>query len=290
MSRTPPIDIQTPPRPHYVSDPFSVSVSSYLATSPIAQEILARDIEECSTEDEDSGSEPEDEFDSDPHAAPLSFHPPGSIAYGTCRPIVGPHGPDNVPATTRDIEESRNAERSLLRDNHILPPKNPRPTYETPLRRLYRRIFSTKVRDANHDFTSVAVRVSTKAIETTPLLHSIQEVGPPTPNEEHNRWEAAVAANVLRTTWQREAKTLLQYSGPLILTFLLHYSVTIGSVLTVGRIGMIELGAVSCECALRAAERFNHFQVANPLFASGDNDCKVRFYKLLTLSRSASDH
>lgn len=67
----------------------------------------------------------------------------------------------------------------------------------------------------------------------------------PTPSEQQFQWDAAVAANILKTTWQREAQTLTQYSRSLIVTFLLHYSVTVTSVFTVGRIGRLELGAVS---------------------------------------------
>ena len=237
-----PIDIQASAQDHQ-------HASSYLGTSPLAQEILARDIAECSSD----GDSSDDEFAFDGRSlkgstAPLSFHPPG-VAYGACqRPALGPHhDPKHVFPTRLDIEESRNAERSLLRDNHILPPKHARPSYETPLRRLYRRLFSTKVRDDNDFGPRLTEISSSKAFETTPLLHHVEECGPPTPNETHNRFEAAAAANILRTTWQREAKTLLQYSGPLIITFLLHYSVTIGSVLTVGRIGMRELGAVNCK-------------------------------------------
>ncbi len=222
-------------------------VPSYLSVSPFAHEILARDIAECSSEGESDDDDGDADLDLDDPAAAqtaaLSFRP-GGIAYGSCRPAVAPLG--HPPPTMQSIEESRNAERSLLRDNHILPPKHRRARYETPLRRLYRWVFSTKVRDPEPDLGPVLSRVSTKAYETTPLLLSVSEVlSPPTPTEEQIRWEAAVATGHIKTTWQREAKTLLQYSGPLILTFLLHYSVTIGSVLTVGRIGMIELGAVS---------------------------------------------
>jgi multidrug resistance protein, MATE family len=242
MSPSQPIKIGANPRRHADEEPSA----SYLGTSPLAQEILARDLAECST----PGDSSDDEFGffdgrpSTDSAAPLSFHPPG-VAYGACRPALGPHHDPEVHPTILDIEESRNAERSLLRDNHILPPKHPRPSYETPLRRLYRRIFSTKVRDDGELGLGYGQIAAVKALETTPLLVHVEECGPPTPGEEHRRFEAAVAANVLRTTWQREAKTLIQYSAPLIVTFLLHYSVTIGSVLTVGRIGMLELGAVN---------------------------------------------
>ncbi|KAM0310231.1 hypothetical protein ACHAPQ_012509, partial [Fusarium lateritium] len=55
----------------------------------------------------------------------------------------------------------------------------------------------------------------------------------------------ALASHNIETTWQRETKTLVQYALPLIATFLLHYSVTVASVLTVGRIGVDELAAVN---------------------------------------------
>lgn len=235
---------------HLLSESLPPLSSSYLATSPIAQEILVRDIAECSTEEDDDYEDGSD-VDSlnDVHhrsqqSATLAFHPV-AIAYGSERPAIAPHSQHHPPPTAREIEESRSAERSLLRDNHFLPPKHPRTGDETILRRLYRRIFSTKVRDLPP--LGDAPAIYHKAVETTPLLHHVYEVGPPTPDsiEEHCRWEAAVAANAIKTTWQREAKTLVQYSAPLIVAFLLHYSVTIGSVLTVGRIGMVELGAVN---------------------------------------------
>ncbi|KAF1921338.1 mate-domain-containing protein [Ampelomyces quisqualis] len=47
------------------------------------------------------------------------------------------------------------------------------------------------------------------------------------------------------TTWQLEAKVISKSSAPLILTFLLQYSLPIASIVTVGQIGKAELGAVS---------------------------------------------
>lgn len=248
---------------HHAAEVGALS-SSYLATSPLAQEILIRDIAECSTDSEveydgsdDSDSDAEDSRPPHGHhelqhhqSASMAFHPSG-IAYGTACLAVAPQAPHPPPPIPREIEESRNAERSLLRDNHFLPPKHRRTGEEGTLRRLYRRVFSTKVRDRPLDDVFVDTHtdhIYAKAVETTPLLdHDFAASGLPTPDsdEEHNRWETAVAANVIRTTWQREAKTLVQYSAPLIVAFLLHYSVTIGSVLTVGRIGMVELAAVN---------------------------------------------
>ncbi|KAK3393398.1 mate-domain-containing protein [Podospora didyma] len=230
--------------------------SSYLSSSPIiAQEILARDLAQCldDTDGEDVGAEEDviSEFDDGlgTHGALLISRPAG-IAYGTLRPILAADAPPGTPALTglKDIVESRNAERSLLRDNHILPPKHARPFDESVWKRLYRRLFSTKVPVPSTDdaFGPPLSRVSTKALESTPLLpHEYLEPHTPTESETQERWDAAVAANILKTTWQREAKTLTQYSRALIVTFLLHYSVTVTSVFTVGRIGRMELGAVS---------------------------------------------
>jgi MATE family multidrug resistance protein len=54
-----------------------------------------------------------------------------------------------------------------------------------------------------------------------------------------------VAEGKIHTTWQHELKTLTKSSAPLILTFLLQYSLPVASVFTIGHIGKVELGAVS---------------------------------------------
>ncbi len=58
-----------------------------------------------------------------------------------------------------------------------------------------------------------------------------------------------MAAGQIKTTWQREAKTLAVYSRSLIVTFLLQYSINVASIFAVGRIGKLELGAVSRKCS-----------------------------------------
>jgi multidrug resistance protein, MATE family len=96
-----------------------------------------------------------------------------------------------------------------------------------------------------------------KSVETAPLLVQVREISyPVTPIEECSPWD--YAEDPSHTTWQKEAKLLAQYSGPLIVTFLLHYSVTLGSVFTVGRIGMAELGAVNRKCLPTTHEDANN--------------------------------
>lgn len=48
-----------------------------------------------------------------------------------------------------------------------------------------------------------------------------------------------------KTCLSKEVKVLLKYSAPLVVTFLLQYSLTVASVFSVGRLGSTELAAVS---------------------------------------------
>ncbi|KAK0730966.1 mate-domain-containing protein [Lasiosphaeris hirsuta] len=238
----------------HVPGTSSVS-SSYLSSSPIAQDIIARDLAEClddyhgGNESWDSDTVSESESDSQEMTGTLGgplISRPSGIAYGTLRPTIAAGATGTPALNPRDLIKSRHEERSLLRDNHILPPKHPRPFEESRWKQLYRRLFSTKVpASSDDDFGPALSRASTKALESTPLLSNSYPPYSPTESETEFQWEAAVAANILKTTWQREAQTLTQYSRSLIVTFLLHYSVTVTSVFTVGRIGRLELGAVS---------------------------------------------
>ncbi|KAK4639985.1 hypothetical protein QC761_700100 [Podospora bellae-mahoneyi] len=221
---------------------------SFLATSPIVREILTRDIAECSSDDDSQTqvSDAESQTDGRPEDAKLAFHPNG-VAYGSGYSTIAIQGLDRPVPNPREVEDSLQAEISLLRDNAILPPKHPRSQRNNVFWRLYRRVFSTKIKD--HEDPEPIFQ-DAPAAETTPLLGGgtpgVDETLPTPPAEEiYERFEEAVAAQAIKTTWQRETKTLVQYAAPLIVTFLLHYSVTIGSVLTVGRLGMVELAAVN---------------------------------------------
>lgn len=220
-------------------------VQSFRASSPLVQEVLSRDLAECSS-DED---EPQDDSaaiqdassldgdDDDLTNSPLLYRRPSGIAYGTARPALAVP-PTSEPFLSRaERRASRDAERSLLRDNHLLPPKHPIETKPGHFRKLYKRLFSTKVPlpvDEESDIRGTA--------ERQPLLGAGRAAG----NEHLNeQWETAVAGGKIKTTWQREAKTITVYSRSLIITFLLQYSINVASIFAVGRIGRLELGAVS---------------------------------------------
>ena len=220
--------------------------TSFRSSSPLAEQYLARDIAECSDDDE---AIDEDASDADHHEAGgghFMYRRASGVAYGGSRPILNPQTVEDPSMNPMERKQSRDAERSLLRDNHVLPPKHAEPKSTSLPARLYRRVFSTKLpRPEDEESPALGDRVPT---ETSPLLEAGESSSAsPTDDDEalDQQWEEAVAQGRIKTTWQRESKTLLMYSGPLTATFFLQYSVNVASIFAVGRIGKNELGAVS---------------------------------------------
>jgi multidrug resistance protein, MATE family len=232
-------------------DFVSALASSFRSSAPIAEEAIARDLAECSDEESSVGEAVDTASDSSFEGpGPTMYRRPSGVAYGASRPIINARlGPSEEPPVLTRVEkkQSRDAERSLLRDNHVLPPKHGRAGDESIFRRAYRTLFSTKVRKPASDEETLEVRV--QPTEASPLLGG----GAPLPGSGHvhehlnEQWEAAVATGRIKTTWQRETKTITAYAAPLIVTFLLQYSINVTSIFAVGRIGKEELGAVSRE-------------------------------------------
>jgi MATE family multidrug resistance protein len=233
--------------------------SSWVGT-PRAEDILARDLAEC-TDDEAQDEEAESvNSGSEDYGVPgptIMYRRPSGVAFGTSRPVMNYQlNEDDSPFLTRvELKQSRDAERSLLRDNHVLPPKHPERDEPdaSVFWRVYRRVFSTKTKVSRTDEETPQITVQ-RPDESTPLLTGgpsttadASAAAPSNGRGEHleERWEAAVASGALRTTWQREAKTIVTYALPLVITFFLQYSLNVVAVFTVGKIGKVELGAVS---------------------------------------------
>lgn len=240
------------------ASPFS---SSFRASSPLAHESLARDLAEFSDDEVDvdvqGTGDGGSDSDVDETVGPMLYRRPSLVPFGSSRPSLnlGPSGPHDDPALLTRLERarSRDAERSLLRDNHILPPKHAisqqQKGHAGPLTSLYKRVFSTKLPRGSGD-EEAPPRIVIGPAETTPLLGGEErERGRAVTREEHEhlnaRWEAAVAAGQIKTTWQREAKTIAVYSRSLVITFLLQYSLNATSIFAVSRLGTLELGAVT---------------------------------------------
>jgi MATE family multidrug resistance protein len=63
--------------------------------------------------------------------------------------------------------------------------------------------------------------------------------------ERRKRWEDAIVNQQLETTWKYEAKLLYATSVPMLVTFLLQYSLQFASIFSLGRLGRDELAAAS---------------------------------------------
>ncbi|EXJ78783.1 hypothetical protein A1O1_09185 [Capronia coronata CBS 617.96] len=234
--------------------------SSLPSTSPIVEESLARDI----AEDESDAAISEDE-ESESSTLRPSTSAPGGGAYSFVGSYRRPSfaGAGNratvLPQIVRDHdrlskEERKQAleeERSLLRDNNIIPPKHPQAEDSGRKRSLFGNYLSIPGGDRkvsrDEEAASGSDGVVDVASEVSPLLGdpNLPYGGHDDPDSINAKWEEAVAAGKIHTTWQREAKVIARYSAPLMVTFLLQYSLTVASIFTVGHIGTIELGAVS---------------------------------------------
>lgn len=216
-----------------------------LSSSPLAERALADDIAACSEDDADVGEGDFSDPDFPSHGHGM-YRRPSGVAYGAARPVFNQQPMDEPFLTPLERKQSRNAERSLLRDNHVLPPKHHDQKKSRSLgARIYRRLFSTKLPPTDEEDQPAA---SHRPTERSPLLNGANGAETESGSGDElleERWEEAVASGRLRTTWQRETKTVVSYSAPLIATFFLQYSINVASIFAVGRIGRVELGAVS---------------------------------------------
>ncbi|KAF2726041.1 MATE family multidrug resistance protein [Polychaeton citri CBS 116435] len=230
---------------------------SWQEASPIAQASLARDIEEAESESDEAleSDDGTDDADQDTSLVPTqsfnlasSYHRPSFSVAGnraTLRPF----------ASQQDLRLSREErrrvlgeERSLLRDNNLIPPKHPtKPSDDGSTNGRRRSVLGRLVHIPGGEGSALRDSAQGEPSETTSLL--------PDPSQRYGgqgdaatvtqKWEEAIKEGKIQTTWQREGKVLLSYGLPLMATFVLQYSLTVASIFTLGHIGEVELGAVS---------------------------------------------
>jgi MATE family multidrug resistance protein len=235
------------------------------ASSPIAEEAIARDVEEDSEEEEEEEEE-EDASSSESDNSTVrqfsminsyrrpSYVNPGARPSAIFSSSVPEHGDPSSSKkhsylSKKERTQMRDDERSLLRDNHLLPPKHPRRRSEgANSGSLAKRLSISALRRVRSGADEESAIDSEMPSERTALLGGDPDLpygGLDDPKTIKKTWNEAVAAGKITTTWQREAKVLTKSSAPLILTFLLQYSLPVASIFTVGHIGKAELGAVS---------------------------------------------
>lgn len=235
-------------------------MEGFAQSQDIAEEAIARDLEEdtSETEEEDdssSGSSTVRQF-----SMINSYRRPSYVnsgARGTS--IISSSVPERSHLSTSwkkhnhlskaERDAVLDAERSLLRDNNLLPPKHPRSGSAGPSNRLTSQLSFSRLRKVKST-PDEETGIGSPADERTTLLGESGDPDQPyggldSPRTINQKWDEAVTAGQINTSWNREAKVLARTSAPLMLTFLLQYSLPVASIFTVGHIGKTELGAVS---------------------------------------------
>lgn len=246
--------------------------SSKLADLPVAEAAIARDLEDEPDHDpenaidgehtsgesgsDDSTIRPQRSGESVDVSMIGSYRRPSFTAAGSRATVItGSPGSSRSPTRT-ERHEARNEERSLLRDNNIIPPKQAQKQKgSTSLVHRIGQRFSTSIPGGDRKVVPAdeeAVdgqqeRPEVSVSDSTPLLGDpeVPYDGQDTPENLNRRWEEAIMAGKIQTTWRREFKVIARYSSPLVVTFLLQYSLTVASIFSVGHLGKVELGAVS---------------------------------------------
>lgn len=244
------------------------SHSSYSADAPLAQAAIAKDLEE---EPDDDPENPIDENSADESDSDGSTIRPGAVGNSMDVSMIGSYRRPGITAagsratvattggqasqrhpTKQERQEARREERSLLRDNNIIPPKHPQKGHT--IRQRLSRHFASVIPGGDRKVIGTDERAPDSFphsdggfSESTPLIGDpeLPYGGQDVPAIIDKKWEEAVMSGQIQTTWQRETKVLFRYSAPLILTFFLQYSLTIASIFTVGHLGTVELAAVS---------------------------------------------
>jgi MATE family multidrug resistance protein len=237
---------------------IAAQLEQLTASAPIAEEAIARDCAEDDSAFEDSTSDSDGSSTIRQHSMINSYRRPSyvnpgarpSALFSSSVPSYGqsPDAKKHSYLSKKERDAMRDEERSLLRDNDLLPPKHPRRGSQgLPSEGFSRKLsFSAlrKTRSATVDEEAALDEPS----EQTALLGGNPDLpygGLDSPKTLNRKWDEAITAGKINTTWQREAKVLTKSSAPLILTFLLQYSLPVASIFTVGHIGKVELGAVS---------------------------------------------
>lgn len=245
------------------------SRSSLYNEAPLAEASIAKDLETEPDDDPENAIDDdnlsEDESDSDletlrqttsnsAYSMVGSYRRPSFTPAGGRATVTPQFAEANRRTSKRERREARRQERSLLRDNNVIPPKHPQKHEGNQFggRRWSMHLSvpggDVKVRRPGEAAAPMGPDGEpSTATETTTLLGDpeLPYGGHDDPQIVDKKWEEAVRDGKIQTTWQREAKVLARYSGPLIVTFLLQYSLTVASILTVGHLGKEELAAVS---------------------------------------------
>ena len=238
--------------------PFS---RSFTSSSPIAASVIARDLANYTDDDAISSTDTTSESSTihlssshagtNAHSLAGSYRRPSYFAAGSHGTVI----PANVGyqcLTTSEREQTIEDERDLLHDNNVITTDSARAKHRGLNHKLSSLFTSPTSGQRSLGKQPGAVQApdgtdaesGVRATETTALLGAPSTDGMDA-DEIDRKWEEAVTAGLINTTWKREAQVIGRYSLPLMVTFLLQYSLTVASIFTIGHLGKEELGAVS---------------------------------------------
>lgn len=229
--------------------PYDEYSRSFTSSSPIARNVFARDLAYYDEDDgagiDEDGSPlvraTSDVLGTTPHSLAGSYRRPGFYTAGP-RGTVVPHDSEQEQyLSKRELDRAYLEERDLLSDSNVIARRQSGSGSVSNLTKqissgLLHRTQSREVDEENQPPSG------SDPTETSALLGNQGRLDE---NEIDRKWEEAVMAGLIQSSWKREAQVIGTYSLPLMVTFLLQYSLTVASVFTVGHLGTIELGAVS---------------------------------------------
>ncbi|OKL59353.1 hypothetical protein UA08_05187 [Talaromyces atroroseus] len=211
----------------------------------VAHTAIARDI--ASYTSDGDGSDPvystSNVLGTTPHSLAGSYRRPCHYTAGP-RGTVVPHGQDQDQYLSKEeLERAYTEERDLLSDNNVIAPESSKKNRMSNLTKQLGSAALSHPASLPHTDEESQQAFAPAPTETSALLGNREESLDN--NEIDRKWEEAVASGLIQSSWKREARVIGTYSLPLIVTFLLQYSLTVASIFTVGHLGTVELGAVS---------------------------------------------
>lgn len=183
------------------------------------------------------------------HSLAGSYRRPSSFIVGSRGTVVS-HPQDQERSPEWERQQALGEERDLLSDNNVIEPESRHQNNGTIAKKVSgllsqrRKTLTGRDEESNFD-TTAEPSANSPASETTALLVPAPSTGRTADDAIDQKWEEAVMAGLIHTTWRREVKVITKYSTPLMVSFVLQYSLTVASIFTVGHIGKVELGAVS---------------------------------------------
>jgi MATE family multidrug resistance protein len=209
--------------------------------SPNSEPSVTNDTQNVSALDVNDSS-----ANSPPRTAPehslSNYYTRPSYVAGAHPTILPTSDPQNLHLSREEHAGLIRDEITLLRDNHLLSPSAREANLDSSIR--FKGSFPDiqkpkSMTDEEEGFTNPS--------ESSPLLGHRGNSGERiiSAEEVDQKWEDAVLSGRIQTTWQRETKVLARNAGPLIVTMLLQYSLTVASIFAIGHLGKVQLGAVS---------------------------------------------